>query len=152
MPTSSKGISEIFDTLRDAFLADATLVAMLGSESGIFLGSPNKSTSGELPEICIQPGGMQPQQNDSPGEYRPQFTISVFAKDPHDCYGIVDRLIDQFSIPSKLPAGVSSASWKLAEFRNTDVIYVGSGRMLNSQDQVYQISSLWNSKVVKTAS
>lgn len=136
---SANDLSEAFDGLRTAMLADATFVAMLSAADAVYITLPTFKVSSPLVEFMW--GAWNPTAGLSGiGIYRPTLTMNIFAKDQHTCFAIAGYLEATWSIPLKKPAGVTTTNFCITELSFRNPSYVGPRKLLNTNENVEQVA------------
>ncbi len=132
-------LTEAFDGLRTAILADATFAAMLADSDGIYLSSPDFKVSSPLVEWMW--GAWNPQVDSTGiGIYRPNLTMNIFAVNPQLCFGIAAYLEAHWSIPLTKPFGVMTTNFRITELSIKNPVYVGPRQLIQSNERVHQVA------------
>ena len=143
-----KNHSEWIKAIRTAWLADATFAAMLGGPTEIW--RHGQSFEPKYPSITIRISRFGPVDLDrGPGKFRPSIEVNVFSVSPYDAEDIANYMSENFQIPTKVPAGISTTNWRIDELICGELMEGGVVRQLDDRTQVHQFISDWQALVIQ---
>lgn len=144
-------VSEAFKALRNTLLGDATLAAMLGTGEAIFFAvSPVSEKNTPLLEFKLRQ--LNPQGNVSKtGIYRPEFDVNIVATSLFTCHAISGYLEEFWTVPKEHAAAVDSDNYSITEISWGQVVQVPSGKLINTNTPVYQLSVALKLRIVRTS-
>lgn len=148
MPTPTYDLSEAFNGLRTAMLADTDFTALLATTDSIYFSPPETKVSSPLAEWLFR--AWNPEASMShPGLYRPSLTMNIFAKTPQLAWNIVSYIEFMWSIPLVKPAGVATTNFRITQLSLKNAIYVGPSKLLQSLESVHQVATEWDLRIVR---
>jgi hypothetical protein len=147
MTAPTYNLSEAFDGLRTAMLADTDFAALLATNQSIYLEPPAVKVSSPLAEWIFR--AWNPADLTSPGLYRPALSMNIFAKTPQLAWNVVNYLEVYWSIPLRRPAGVTTTNFRITHLSLKNAVHVGPTKLLNSLEQVHQVATEWDLRIVR---
>lgn len=116
---AAHNISELMKAIVTAYLADATLVSMLGGAESIYREQPQTVVA--YPMIYMRFTNVTAEDITVGGKlYRGELRHEIFAKKPSTALDIAIYLAQNFKIPEALPAGIASDNFDLTIFRESN--------------------------------
>lgn len=116
-------ISELWTALRDAYIADATLLGMLGGADSVWLEEPRKAI--DYPAILMYETSQTDSATTGPGLYRGTWRHDIYALNMSVCKNIATHIELTWRIPEVLTAGIESTYYRLDIFRQSGRFPVG---------------------------
>lgn len=148
---SGHDLSEIWIALRTALLADSTLTALLASSTAIYRGEPHTAVA--FPHIVLEEGAENPQTDRSfTGIWRPDLTLSIYAKDRDRCEQIAATLDERWTIPVNRATEVASTMLRLTYLRRSGKSGPVPVRVLNTNESLFSLATFWQSRVSRKSS
>jgi hypothetical protein len=136
---STATFDEVWSGLRNAFLADAALAAMLGSPDAIYREFPRIKV--DFPIITLDTRNRDPQtQISGTGVYRPVPQWNVFAVDPAALDQIFSHLEAHWSIPTERAEPIETEHYLIGQLRWEDPVEVGTVNPLVGDEWVYHLA------------
>lgn len=145
---SGHDLSELWIALRTALLADTSLTALLASNSAIYRGEPEILVPQPFLEIACTADNPQ-QAYSFTGIWRPDLSISCFAKDQDRCEAICSVLDSNWTIPVNRVHAVSSTTLRLTYLRRSGKSDPVPVRVLNTNESLYSMTTFWRARVVR---
>ena len=148
-------ISEVWDQMVTEMIADAPLIALLGTQTV----SAHKPIFDEWPEyitpvfpiLVYEVKRLNPQDVGyyQTGIYRPDIEIHIYGTARNVNRNIGNHLEKTYSIPMRRATAIQTTDWRISQMLMTDFVDVGSAVVLDTQEHVWHHTSTWSTRVTK---
>jgi hypothetical protein len=129
----SDTVPELIETLRDAFLTDATFRGMLGAADNILMDFPPGPA--KYPLVLIKQPSLNPQtEYGANGKVRPELELFLYVQLPVQAWNIYSRLSDVFTAPKIRPQGFTGTRYTIRQLLFQNLI--DAGQVRDTQDGI----------------
>jgi hypothetical protein len=137
-------LSELFATVGNLLVNDATLAALLGDAQQVYQDRPAIHATFPCLTLAIPHEGPQHELT-GPGAFRPVWRIIAYGASQDALRGIMARLNDLLDIPRTVPSAMVGTAYKITSMRQVDGFQGPPFTNTNMNQEIQTLVSIWNS-------